>query len=320
MLTLVDADRQWFKSNIGLPVAETSRDMAFCAHAILQDELFVVPDAMNDPRFADNPLVTGSPNIRFYAGAPLVSRAGNALGTMCVIDRTPRSLTPEQQKALRTLSRQASTQMELRRALLRERQVMTQLKVEQEHSEQLLLNILPPSIAKRLKSSRETIADCYDNVTVLFADIQDFGRISGRSRPEEVVRVLSTIFSRFDKLCDAHGVTKIKTIGDAYMAAAGLPERRPDHAEAVADLAPGHAAGTGAAENRPARASEFTRWDSHRAGGCRRGRNRSARIRPVGRHRQPRRPDGIAWPRRHHSGHPGLSRSAQEQIPVRTPG
>lgn len=106
LISLVDEHRQWFKSCLGLDFAETSREHSFCGHTILQPDLFLIPDAAQDERFAGNPLVLGDPHIRFYAGAPLVSPAGHALGTLCVMDRVPRQLTGPQQQALVTLARQ----------------------------------------------------------------------------------------------------------------------------------------------------------------------------------------------------------------------
>ena len=114
-VSLVDADRQWFKARVGLTFCETSRKNSFCAYVMRGDDLMQVPDARTDPRFAGNPLVTGEPNIVFYAGAPLVTAAGEVLGTLCVIDYEPRLLTPAECHGLRTLARHVMAQLELRR-------------------------------------------------------------------------------------------------------------------------------------------------------------------------------------------------------------
>jgi len=115
MISLVDESRQWFKARVGMDAQETTREISFCAHAILQPSLFIVPDAAQDVRFQDNPLVTGPSHIRFYAGAPLISPDGYPLGTLCVLDKVPRELNPDQMKALRLLAHLAVGQLELRR-------------------------------------------------------------------------------------------------------------------------------------------------------------------------------------------------------------
>ena len=115
-ISFVDRDRQWFKAAVGIEDKETSRDVAFCAHTILGTELFTVEDASADPRFADNPLVTIDPQLRFYAGMPLITPDGYRLGALCAMDRSPRKLTAEQEEALGVLARHVVDLLELRRS------------------------------------------------------------------------------------------------------------------------------------------------------------------------------------------------------------
>jgi signal transduction histidine kinase len=132
LVSLVDSDRQWFKAKCGIDATETSRDVSFCAHAILKpDDVFVVSDTLKDDRFADNPLVTGEPHIRFYAGTPLVTDDGYALGSLCVIDRKPRQLSEAQLDALAALGRQVIDQFNAHRTLRRLQQSIVQLHATQ---------------------------------------------------------------------------------------------------------------------------------------------------------------------------------------------
>jgi GAF domain-containing protein len=149
MLSLVDENRQWFKSKVGVRVEETARDISFCSHAIQQDGLFVVRDALEDARFKENPLVQGEPNIRFYAGAPLINEDGFALGTLCVVDREPRELNDEQREALAALSRLTLRQMELRKNLQLLKEALND-RTREEHAREAELKRLEEKLVRVL--------------------------------------------------------------------------------------------------------------------------------------------------------------------------
>ena len=133
LISLVDQDRQWFKSKFGIDATETPRDISFCGHVVMNEETLVVSDATQDDRFADNPLVTGEAGIRFYAGTPLVTSDNYVLGTLCVIDRYPRTLTPQQLCQLESLSRLVISQLELRLSDVKLTKINQQLAVSNQH-------------------------------------------------------------------------------------------------------------------------------------------------------------------------------------------
>ncbi|MET0290662.1 MAG: diguanylate cyclase [Pseudoxanthomonas sp.] len=138
LTSLVDADRQWFKARCGLEATQTPRHVAFCAHAIAADDILEVPDALEDPRFADNPLVLGAPHIRFYAGAPLIGSGGHRYGTLCVIDTRPRTLDPLQREGLQRLARRTVDSLEARRT--------QRLAESREQTLQRLLEAMPDGV------------------------------------------------------------------------------------------------------------------------------------------------------------------------------
>jgi diguanylate cyclase (GGDEF)-like protein/PAS domain S-box-containing protein len=138
LISLVDADRQWFKSKVGVCLTQTPRDISFCAHALLQRQPLVISDALEDPRFADNPQVTGAPFIRFYGGVPLLSLEGHAMGALCVIDSVPRVLTDKELAALVDLARMAEDQFQRRQLSLASDRVLETLRESEERHRQLI--------------------------------------------------------------------------------------------------------------------------------------------------------------------------------------
>jgi two-component system, NtrC family, sensor kinase len=156
LISLVDENRQWFKARVGLGISETSRDVALCSTAILQNDVFVVSDTLNDERFRNNPLVVSEPRIRFYAGAPLITEEGHALGTLCVIDRTPREISSAQKDALAALSRLVLGQMEFRRNLILLKEALND-RTKEEHERQRGLIEVQETLFKVLGLRRRAV-------------------------------------------------------------------------------------------------------------------------------------------------------------------
>jgi anti-sigma regulatory factor (Ser/Thr protein kinase) len=178
LITLLDADRQWFKSRVGVSLTETSRTIAFCAYAIQEPGLFTIPDALGDTRFRSNPLVAGEPRIRFYAGAPLVTPDGHALGTLCVLDLVPRTLTPEQVDALQALKRQAEAQLELRANVLQLTDALAAKDRAEEERTRLIERLeVQLSGVQRLTALVPYCSACQFNV-VIPADVRSIGTIT----------------------------------------------------------------------------------------------------------------------------------------------
>ena len=239
LVSFVDGSRQWIKAKYGIPaeVVECPREVSICATTICSDDILYISDLTQDSRFNSSPLVTGDFGLRFYCGVPLITQDGCSLGTLCVIDFKPREITFEQREALRRLSRQTMAQLELRRQLLERNESLRELELardsavaEKAKSDQLLLNILPPSIAEELKANERVQPRFFDSATVMFIDFKEFTRLVEMMEPARVIEQLDQHFANFDDIMARHRMEKLKTIGDAYLAIGGVPEQNRTHA------------------------------------------------------------------------------------------
>ena len=237
-ISFMDDDRLWLKAKYGLPpdFNQCAREVAFCATTVCGSEMVVSSDLRQDARFREIPVVTSEPFFRFYCGMPLITVEGYALGTLCVMDFKPRQLTFQQTESLRRLSHQVMTQLELRRRLIELDQAIKELvdaradiAMEKARTEELLLNILPAAIAEELKKSGKVQPKYVPSATILFADFKAFTLLAERTEPNALIGLLDQYFTTFDEIVTHHGLERLKTIGDAYMATAGVPTSSRRH-------------------------------------------------------------------------------------------
>ncbi|MGL4444901.1 MAG: adenylate/guanylate cyclase domain-containing protein [Alsobacter sp.] len=238
LISIVDDHRQWFKSKYGLPAdfVECPRELTVCHATVCANDMIYVPDLL-ESRFKDIGVVTGPPNLRFYCGMPLINRNGFALGTMCVVDFVPRELTPAQREAVRRLAQQTMAQLEMRRQIIERDETVQELtaaRLAAEQSERrldgLLRSMLPASIADELKADGTVAPRFFDDATVMLADFKGFTRLTETHDPAQLLGQLSAHFGRFDEIAGENRVEPLKTIGDAYLCIAGVPEPSRTHA------------------------------------------------------------------------------------------
>lgn len=258
LISLIDEDRQWFKAKVGLGVLQTPRGEAFCAHAIANPgEFMQVHDTALDPRFADNPLVTGDPKVRFYAGAPLVTASGVAMGTVCVIDQVPRTLEPRMVEALEALSRQVVALLELRRADLKlrllaaeQQQRQIQLEAYQEQLEALNLILVEQNTVDALTGLKNRRA--FDRIlseelsragragsslALIFIDVDhfksfndEFGHVAGDEALQQVALMLQSHARPYDHAARYGGEEFVLILPDTGMDASMAVAERIRHA------------------------------------------------------------------------------------------
>ena len=239
LISLMDERRQWMKSKYGLPAdyTECPREITVCSATLCSNDLIYVPDLTTHERYKHLPIVTQEPHIRFYCGMPLINREGHALGTLCVVGFEPHELRPSQREAVRRLSQQAMALLELRRQLIERDALLEELaqaknaaEQARDQSDDLLRNILPQKVAEELKASGHVEPRFHEAITILYSDFKEFTLLTETLDPARLLAQLDQNFGRFDDIAKMNRLETIKTIGDAYLCAGGLPETNRTHA------------------------------------------------------------------------------------------
>jgi class 3 adenylate cyclase len=232
-VSFIEEDRFWFKSKYGLPddFKGCPREIAFCSITVCGSEIVLASDLATDERYRDFYFVVNDPHFRFYCAMPLITPEGYAIGTICVMDFKPRDLTFEKQETLRRLAQQLVSLLEHRRRMIELDETMRELDKahvaltrEKAQTEELLNRILPVRIADELKANGKVEPRFHPSATILFADIKGFTNFTERAEPALIIGMLDRYFAAFDEAVARHKVEKLKTMGDAYVAIAGVPE------------------------------------------------------------------------------------------------
>lgn len=238
LISLIDTNRQWFKANKGFNLPETSRDISFCNYAIQSDQLMEVADTLVDDRFQNNPLVTSDTNIRFYAGSPLITPDGYRLGTLCVLDDKPHTLSREQKRCLEVLAKQVVAQMELQRQNKElqgiNNELLNELKVkleEQNNVLQLFTRFVPDEVvSKHLQTSTEVVDDAESKyLVVMFCDIRGYTSIVENKTPSIAMEILKRYYSIMSDVISTYSGMVNQYVGDEIFATFGAPFSFPPY-------------------------------------------------------------------------------------------
>lgn len=238
-VSFIHEDRFWFKAKYGLPTEFTGcpREIAFCSVTVCGADLVLVEDLAQDAHYKDFYYVLNEPFMRFYCAMPLITPEGYALGTICVMDFEPRVLTIGQQEALKRLAQQVVSILEHRRRMIELDEIVRDLDrahqdlaAEKAQGDALLHRILPLPIAEELRANGTVMPRFHPAAAILFADIKGFTAMAERMEPRMLVGMLETCFAALDTVAERYGLEKIKTIGDAYLAVAGVPRADRQHA------------------------------------------------------------------------------------------
>ena len=238
LISLMDEHRQWFKSNYGLTgMTECPAEVSVCSATVCANDIMYVPDLTLDDRFKDLPIVIGEPNLQSYCGMPLINNDGYVLGTLCIVDFQPHELDVSQREAIRRLAQQSMAMLEMRRNVISLQGKVKELQEaktisdeERDKSEAYLDNIFPKLIAHELKTKGRVEPKYLDMATVVFADFVDFSQLPDGMEPARLIEQLNLNFARFDQIATENRVVTLRTVGDGYLCAAGLPENNATHA------------------------------------------------------------------------------------------
>ncbi len=249
-ISIFDDERSWLKSSYGLPENRPPRprELSMCAPTICQNELVIVPDLSQNPRYANLPAVINPPNARFYCSMPLINRDAFALGTLCVWDPETKELSEDQQQAMRRLARLVLDRLEQRRDVLELRRAcdvaeekLTRGLTAMERAEGVAHRLLPPAVAARMLSSADVAPRVQNDVTVVQVAMADMPNHSDPEVASALVARINRMSAQIDAILDRHGLDKLRLAGGVYLAAAGLGRAWTDHAEracaAASDIA-----------------------------------------------------------------------------------
>ncbi len=220
----MDKKRQWLKSSYRLPnqYFEIPRELTFCAHTILKNDTVIIENTLEDEIFKDHPSVTGEAHIRFYCGIPLINKENFALGTICIVGFEPHKISNETIVLLKKLSQLVMYQLELHKSLSNLNELKKNQEIEKTKYNKLLLNILPESIAEELKKNKKVLPKYKESATLLFAKFKHESDVP--KEPIRIVEDLNLYVSAYDEINSRLKIEKIKTIGNVYMAACGVPD------------------------------------------------------------------------------------------------
>lgn len=237
LISLMSENRQWFKANYGLPgLVECPPEISICSTTICSNELLYVPNLSEDSRFNALPAVASEPHLRAYCGMPMINREGYALGTLCIMDFETHELTPAKREAIRRLTSQAMSLLELRRSVKEQHKVLAELssakkvmETAREKTDQILRSVFPGPIVKEMETTGKVEPRFYELASIMFVDFKDSTSLTEGMEPKRLIQHINDSLTTVDNIVTANGVVTLRTMGDGSLCVAGVPEASQTH-------------------------------------------------------------------------------------------